>query len=162
MAVLLRHLHGLVGRSERPLRRQLLLVALLALVVVGLLWMRHRGVLTSTERKLVGSWVRADSPRTRRVLTFATDRGVTGRVVDRFGGPIAEILGDKDEAWWFVDDQTVFIRRGRKGSPSVLERISGNDFRWDQWPIVSLTDDTLVLGNESWGQRFVRKRDAER
>ena len=79
---------------------------------------------------------------------------MTGRVVDRFGGPIAEILGDKDEAWWFVDDQTVFVRRGRKGSPSVLERISGNDFRWEQWPIVSLTDDALVIADQAKTYRF--------
>ncbi len=159
--VLLRNLHGLVGRSERPLRRPLLLVAVLALIVVGLLCARHRWFLTSTEWKLVGSWVRADLPATMRVVTFASDRRATGRVVDRSGATVGEILGDKDETW-FVDGQTVFIRRGRKGSPSLLELVSGNDFRWDQWPIASLTDDTLVIGDESWGQRFVLKRNAGR
>jgi hypothetical protein len=161
MAVLPRHLHGLGGQIEKPLRRAIVLVALLALIVAGLLCARHRWFLTSTERKLVGSWVRADSPATMRVVTFASNRRATGRVVDRSGATGGEIFGDKNETW-FVEGQTVFIRRGRKGSPFLLERISGNVFRWDQWPIGSLTDDTLVIGDESWGQRFVLKRDAAR
>ncbi len=156
-AVLLRHLHGLGGRIERPLRRELLLVAVLALVVAGLLWMRHRTSFTSTEGKLVGSWVRADSPTTTRVFNFTSDRRATGRIVDHSGATIAEIFGDKDETW-FVDGQTVFIRRGRKGSPSLLELISGNVFRWEQWPIVSLTDDALVIADQAKTYRFDFKR----
>ena len=74
---------------------------------------------------------------------------------------MGDILGDKDETW-FVDGQKIFIRRGRKDSPSLLELIFGNVFRWDQWPIASLTDDTLLIGDESWGQRVVLKRDADK
>src|ERR1700683_2245429 len=102
MAVLPRQLHGLSGLVEKPLRRAIVLVALLTLVVAGLLCARHRWFLTSTERKLVGSWVRADSPTTTEVFTFASDRRVTGRVVDRSGATVGDILGDNDETW-FVD-----------------------------------------------------------
>jgi hypothetical protein len=157
MAALPRHLHGLGGQIEKPLRRAIVLVALLALIVAGLLWVRHHAALTSTERKLVGSWVMADSPATTKVFNFAPDRAVTARIVDHSGAMVGEVLGDKNEIW-LVDGQTVFIRRGRKGSPSLLERISGNDRLWDRWPIASLTDDTLVIGDESWGKRFVLTR----
>jgi hypothetical protein len=152
-----RHLRGLGNRSEMLRRRALVPAVLLAVVVAGLLWVRHRASLTAMERKLVGSWVSDDSPRTMRVLTFAADRRVTGRVVDRLGGPIAEILGDKDETW-FVDGQTVFVRRGRKGSASYVERVTGRDFLWDQWPIASLTDDTLVVADRAKSYRFDFKR----
>jgi hypothetical protein len=159
IAVLPRHRHDLGGRIDKSLRRPILIVGVLAIVVAGLLCAPHRWLLTSTERKLVGSWARADSPTTTQVFIFASDRRVTGRVVGRSGATVGEVLGDKDETW-FVDGQTVFIRRGRKGSPSLLELVSGNDFRWEQWPIVSLTDNTLVVGNESWSLRLVRTRDA--
>jgi hypothetical protein len=161
MAVLPRQLHGLSGLVEKPLRRAIVLVALLTLIVAGLLCAQHRWLLTATERKLVGSWVMADSPTTTRVLNFTSDRRATGRVVDRSGATVGEIFGDKDETW-FVDGQTVFIRRGPKGSPSLLELISGNDRLWEEWPIVSLTDDTLVVGNERWSLRLVRNRDADK
>jgi hypothetical protein len=161
IAVFPSQLRGLGGRIGKPRRRLLVFVALLALVVAGVLWVRSRASFTSTERKLVGSWIMADSPGTTRVITFASDRRVTARLVDRSGATVGEILGDKDEIW-YVDGQNVFIRRGPKAVRSLFDLVPGHNQIWERWPIRSLTDDTLVIGEKIPSQDIVLKRTADR
>jgi hypothetical protein len=150
------------GNQKRKILRRSLFVALaLTIFVGGIAWVRSRAALTLMERKLVGSWIADPSgeeqpPGARRTFTFTSDRRVTGRVVDSVGATVGELMGDKDETW-FIDGQTLFIRRGRKGQPSLRDRISGDVFVWEQWPIASLSDDVLVIGNETWGRRFALK-----
>jgi hypothetical protein len=154
-------MNGDVNRNGIVVRRRLGIAALLLTVfVVGVLWVRSRADLTPMERQLVGRWIMEQSPGVTRVMTLASDRRVTIRDSATGSGAIlGEVLGDKDEIW-FVDGQTLFIRRGRKGLPSLRDRISHNVFVWDQWPIASLSDDVLVIGNEAWARRFVLKRAA--
>jgi hypothetical protein len=153
-------MEGHASRNGMIVRRWLVIAALLTVFVVGVLWVRSRAALTPMERKLVGRWVMEQSSGTRRFMTLASDRRVTIRdFANGSGAILGEVVGAKDEIW-FVDGQTLFIRRGRKGQPSLRDRISGNVFLWDQWPIESLSDDVLVIGNETWDRRFVLKRAA--
>jgi len=155
-----RSIEGHGSRNGMIVRRCLLIAALLTVFVVGVLWVRNRAALTSTERKLVGRWVMEQSPDVTRVMKLASDRRVTIRdCTNGSGAIVGEVAGDKDETW-FVDGQTLFIRRGRKGLPSLRDTISGNVFLWDELPIASLSNDRLVIGNETWGRRFVLKRAA--
>jgi hypothetical protein len=158
-----RSMEGHLNPNRKPLRRSLVLAALLMALLVGVLWARSRTALTPTERKLVGSWIMDPSltklaPGSARVMTFASNRRVTMRdVANDSGAILGEVLGDKDETW-FIDGHTLFIRRGRKGSPSLREVISGDVFNWDELPIASLSDNEIVIGNENWGHHLVLNR----
>jgi hypothetical protein len=152
------------NQPSKTLRRSLFIAVAVTIFVGGIAWVRSRAALTLMERKLADSWIADPSgeeqlPDIRRIFTFTTDRRVTGRVVDGLGATVGALMGDKDETW-FIDGQTLFIRRGRKSKPSLRERISGDVFVWDRWPIASLSDDVLVIGNETWGHRYVLKRAA--
>jgi hypothetical protein len=162
IAPLLRLLRRTGTRIAKPPRRAFAFATLLTLVAFGVWCVQNRTALNATERKLVGSWIGPDSAGRAEAFTFAPHRRITSRVVNRSGATVGKgALGDKDEIW-FVDGQTILIRRGRKGQPSLVERVSGNDYLWDKWPIASLTDDTLVIGDENWSQRFVLRREGER
>jgi hypothetical protein len=79
--------------------------------------------------------------------------------VNSSGALVDEILGH--DSVWFIEGQTVFIRMVRKPQPSLREMISGDLFAWNRIPISSLSEEILVVGDASWGHRYVMKRAAE-
>jgi hypothetical protein len=50
--------------------------------------------------------------------------------------------------------------RGRKGLPSLRDRLTGNVYLWDRWPIASLSHDELVIADDAKTHRLVWKRAA--
>ncbi len=124
-------------------------------LAVGIVWARSGAALSAGERKLVGTWVRDQSPGVKRVLTLESNLRVRACDVNAANVVVGEVLGDKDERW-YADDQGLFIRRGRKGRPTIRELLGDSSNRWDQWHITFQSDDTLIL--ESQGSRWVLKR----
>jgi hypothetical protein len=131
------------------------LAALLVALAVGIVWARSGAALNDGERKLVGTWVRDQSPGVKRLLTLESKRRVHAFDVNQANVVVGEVLGDKDEKW-YADNQDLFIRRGRKGRPTLRELLGDSSNRWDQWHITFQSDDTLIL--ESQGSRWVLKR----
>lgn len=139
-------------------RRWFAITALLLVSLLGLLLARNSLTLTPTARRLVGSWTTPGpgGPGVTRTWTFRSDRRVTIRDdSDKSGLVVGEVTGD-DDATWFVEGQTIIIRR--QPTASLIDRALGKNVLWDRMPIVSLSDDVLVIGNAAY--RVVLKRAA--
>jgi hypothetical protein len=147
---------GQRSRLQAISRRCFAITALLLLALIVLPLARNTRTLTPTERRLVGSWTTPSpqGPRITRVWAFTSDRRVMIRdISDETGAVAGEASGD--EATWFVDGQTIVIRR--PGTASLFERALGmRKDSWDRYPIVSVSDDALVIGYEVY--RVVLKR----
>jgi hypothetical protein len=147
-----------VGRGLRNRRTAVALAALPIALVVGILWAGNRHALTASEQKLVGTWIRDQSPGVKRVLTLDASRHVHACDVNAANVVVAEVLGDKQETW-YVADQNLFLRRGRKGRPPLREWLGDSSNWWDKWHITFQSADTLIL--ESQGARFAMTRAAD-
>ena len=142
---------AVIGRVLRNRRTAVALAALLIALVVGIAWARNRHSLTASEQKLVGTWIREQLPGVKRVLTLDSNRRVHACDVNASNVVVAEVLGDKHETW-YVDNQNLFIRRGRKGQPTLREWLGDSSNWWDKWHITFQSGDTLII--ESQGARF--------
>jgi hypothetical protein len=150
-------------KRNRTILRRFVAVAGSLVLLIGGAWLvgKRRG-LTSTEEKLVGTWT-MPSPvgaGLTRAWIFGTDRSVTiGDLANKSGPFVSEVTSD-GEATWFVDGQTLVIRKQRSGS-SFFDEIWGQRYNIDRLPIASLSDDVIELGNEAWGTyRVVLKRES--
>jgi hypothetical protein len=144
-----------VRRALRNRRTAVALAALPIALVVGILWAGNRHALTASEQKLVGTWIRDYSPGVKRVLTLEASRHVHACDVNVANVVVAEVLGDNQETW-YVADQNLFLRRGRKGRPTLREWLGDSSNWWDKWHITFQSSDTLIL--ESQGARFAMTR----
>jgi hypothetical protein len=145
---------GIILRKA-TLRRMLNVAAALIATAIGVAGIRNRGALTADERTLVGTWVHDQYTFPKRVMTLDSNRSVHVRDVNEAGSTVAEVIGDKNECW-YVDENCLFIRRGKKGQPALTERLTGRSHWWDEWHIVLESGDTLVMEGSPFGQIWKR------
>jgi hypothetical protein len=145
----------IIGRIPRNRKTWFALAALFVAIAAGVVWARNRVGLTANEQKLVGTWVHDQYTFPKRVMTLDSNRTVHVRDVNETGVTIGEVIGDQNE-WWYVADNRLLIRRGKKGASTLIERISGRAHWWDELHIALLSGDTLVLEGGPHGQSWKR------
>jgi hypothetical protein len=91
-------------------------------------------------------------PGTTRVLTFESDGRLTSVDLSDQSGIV---LQDR-VATWHVDGQMVVFRKHRPGIASLLDAIPGVGPPEERIPILSVSDDELLVGNPATPMTYKR------
>jgi hypothetical protein len=121
----------------------------------AVLWFADAGA-SGSEQRLLGSWRLANprDPKLVRVIEFSRDG--TALSFDLSPGPKA---GGGIPLRWWIDGAGLTIADDQdEGFADLVRRVLGSKGRGESFPILSIGDDELVLGEQAFEGALIFKR----